>query len=167
MGAKERAQIDIEGGDYGRARQRLASYLTSKGYDPRILAQLGDLSHDMHDYFQAGRFWLLSDAEGEHVEFEISSFIAGTGGGAKQIVSHLPRSARMASLDAYPPIALERLRRLGLDDVVLILKRRPDPQRVTWRERALTLMCVLVAVWFLFVFIVGCERVFSWFLGED
>ena len=60
MSALQRAEEDVKRGDYGLARQRLISYLHTKGYDAELLARIGRLCFDMHDLFQAGRYWLLS-----------------------------------------------------------------------------------------------------------
>jgi hypothetical protein len=118
MSAIERAEQDVERGDYGLARVRLADYLNSKGYDAGILDRLGRISYEMHDLSQAGRYWLASTAEGPHVEDTVAAFVGRTGTDPRVTVSRLPRVVREAPMSALPSIAKDRLRRLGLDEAL-------------------------------------------------
>ncbi len=118
MSAIERAEQDVERGDYGMARVRLASYLNAKGYDADMLNRLGQISFEMHDPSQAGRYWLASSADGEHVEQAVAAFMDRMGKDSRSAVSRLPRVVREAPTGALPPVAKDRLRRLGLDEAL-------------------------------------------------
>lgn len=112
----ERAQAELARGEAWRARRRLASYAVSGPYLPEALALLGAVCHRMGDLPEAGRFWLLSDAEGEEVERAVALFASmHQRGGPRQLVAQLPRRTRLASLDAYPEAARRRILARGLE----------------------------------------------------
>jgi hypothetical protein len=113
-GAVERAKEDLARGEPWLARRRLASLVASTPYQPEVLALLGEVCHQMGDVPEAGRFWLLSEAEGEHVERAVRVFTAMHRGVARQLAAQLPRRTRLSSLGAYPPIARRRIEALGL-----------------------------------------------------
>ncbi len=167
MNAIDRANRDLEQGDHWLARQRLASYLSSKGYDPDLLAQLGNISYDMHDAYAAGRMWLTSTAEGERVEEAIAKFIERAGHGPQQIASQLPRAVRLTSLDEYPPSAQARLRRLGLEKGIIWRPPPAQPPLSKWIRRAVTLGAVLILTFCVGSCILGLERMASWLFGVD
>ena len=167
MSAIERAEQDVERGDYGLARVRLAGYLNSKGYDAEILDRLGRISYEMHDPSEAGRYWLASTAEGPQVEGAVAAFVGRTGSDARVTVSKLPRAVREAPMSALPPIAKDRLRDLGLDEVLSqwgTLERRPHRSSGwrCWLGVALILLLVAVGI---VVLCVGIGTILSWISG--
>jgi len=167
MGALERAERDIERGDYGLARLRLVSYLSTQGYDPDLLARLGRIAYDMHDPFAAGMYWLTSTAEGPEVEEAIAAFRRRSGHTPTQIVSQLPRMLRMAGIHAYPKIVQDRLFRLGLDEAILFTPGPPrDAPVAKWKERGCLAVALLVLVAGITVFIVGLGVVSIWLFGN-
>jgi hypothetical protein len=108
----------MERGDYGMARVRLASYLNSKGYGADVLQRLGQISIEMHDVSEAGRYWIASTAQGERVEQAVETFIRQAGSNPDSVVPRLPRAVREAPTTALPAIAKERLRRHGLEEAL-------------------------------------------------
>ncbi len=167
MAAIERANEDIERGDYGMARVRLASYLSSKGYDSELLKRLGEISFEMHDLAQAGRYWLASSAEGEQVEEAVASFVRYSGGDSRAAVCQLPRVVREAPMSVLPERARERLRRLGLEDI-LSSWNPAEAQRsagdVGWRVKALVLLSLVGFVGLLGVALVGGWTIMHWLM---
>ena len=117
--ALDRARRDVENGDHWRARQRLDSYLDSKGYDPDLLRELGEIAYAMHDAFNAGRYWLLSSVEGEHVERAIEVFVSAGGKRPEQLAAQLPRRTRLPSIDGYAPQAQSRIERYKLGPAIV------------------------------------------------
>ncbi|MBN1209678.1 MAG: hypothetical protein JXB05_32820 [Myxococcaceae bacterium] len=113
-GALKRAEEDLARGEPWLARRRLTSLVVSSPYRAETLSLLGEVCHRMGDLPEAGRFWLLSDAEGEHVERAVRIFTEVHRGTPQQLVAQLPRRTRLASLDAYPPSAQRRIQALGL-----------------------------------------------------
>ena len=167
ISALQRADQDLECGDYGLARQRLTSYLSTEGYDPHVMAQIGQISCDMHDMFQAGRFWLLSSAAGEVTEDAISRFIRDAGSEPRAIVGQLPRAARLCSLEDYPDLVQERLRRFGLDEAIVLAGRAAAKGgSKTWGDHAMLTGCLITGVLLLVVFLIGLGTVVSWFLPD-
>ncbi len=165
--ALERAEQDIERGDYGLARQRLTSYLSTRGYDPDVMARIGRISHDMHDMFQAGRFWLLSSAEGDAVDENVARFVRHAGSEPRAVVSQLPRAARLSRLEDYPAVVQERLRRHGLDEAIVIAARAAaQGGRTSWGERALLIGCLATVVLVVIVFLIGAGTIVSWFVRD-
>jgi hypothetical protein len=167
MSALERAEEDVERGDYGLARQRLTSYLAAKGYNPEVLTRIGRLCHDMHDVYQAGRYWLTSTAEGDQVEEAISWFMKRSGTDPAGIASRLPRMVRLESMDDYPEAVQERLRRLGLEEAIAVAARAAGkPAKTPWGERAAIAGCLLVVVLAVAVFLIGLGTIVSWMFPD-
>jgi hypothetical protein len=165
--ALDRADQDIERGDYGLARQRLTSYLSTEGYKPDVMARIGQISYDMHDMFQAGRFWLLSSAAGDGVDDAVARFIHDAGSESRAIVGQLPRVARLCSLEDYPDLVQERLRRFGLDEAIVIAGRAAAKgDSKTWGDRAIITGCLITVVLLAAVFLIGVGTVVSWLLPD-
>ena len=167
MSALERAEEDIERGDYGLARQRLTSYLSNSGYHPDVLTRLGQISHEMHDLFQAGRFWLTSDAEGEQVEQSVSLFVERAGADPSKIVAQLPRPVRLARIDAYPEMVRDRLDRLGLSEAIVVAAANASkPPRNAWAHRTFVVGCLVVFSILVLIFLVGVAQIICWVLVD-
>lgn len=121
---RERVEADLARGDFAHARSRLNAHLSSKGYNEKLLTWAGQISFDMHDPYQAERYWLVTGAVGEHVEQAIATFARGCGGDPDQMASQLPRSMRLKSLSDYTVDTQRRLESLGLQDKVLFVPPR-------------------------------------------
>lgn len=169
MSAIERAEHDLSQGDVGLARVRLASFLSTNGYDPAILVRLGDLSHRMQDLREAGRYWLLSSAEGEHVEQAVTLHCASCGNNAHQIICGLPRVCLLDATEDYPDAARRRIAQRGLADEIrrLVAQRRvkPRPDRMSFAGRLLTFALFLILAFVVICTCVGVVRVISWLWG--
>ncbi len=162
----ERIEADIAAGDYGLARQRLASHLGAKGYDAESLAKLGQISYDMHDRYQAGRFWLCASAEGDQVESAIAVFLKHAGKTPKQIVAQLPRYARAADLETYPEIVRVRLRRLNLEESITHSASAGQSRSAPPGEYAFVIGCLVVVLAVLTVFVAGIIQVGKWLASD-
>ncbi len=126
---ENRISRDRGNGDYGTALQRLLSHMASKGYDADLLAQAGQIAYEMHDLRQAGRLWLTSSAEGEHVDRAIEVALGKRRRDPRNTVSQLPRAARLPRVENYHPVARERVVRLGLQESILWKdQNRPKPK---------------------------------------
>ena len=122
----------------------------------------------MHDRYEAGRFWLIADARGEHVEHAITCFLKRAGKNPRQVVSRLPRAARLKSLDGYPEVVRARLHRLGLDDAIVQASRGTlEPTAAGWRDRAFSIGCFLASLLVGTVLVAGLWQIGSWILGRD
>jgi hypothetical protein len=169
MSAIERANQDIERGDYGMARVRLASYLNAKGYDADMLNRLGEISFEMHDPSQAGRYWLASSADGEHVEQAVAAFMDRMGKDSRSAVSRLPRAVREAPTGALPPVAKDRMRRLGLDEVFAkwCPRERPVGVKSLGRIAKVTIAVVLLTLVgvLCIIFCTGLWIITQWLFG--
>ncbi len=164
--ALDRARCDMEAGQYWLARQRLCSYLMSKGYDPAALAEIGTISWRMHDQFDAGRMWLTSNASGPEVDQAIEVFLKHCGRNPQAVASRLPAVVRLPRLEQYPPDVQRRLQSLGLGSAVV----RPTPTRQAPRHVTLgwTFTVALLA-FLLFVGIscvVGVGEIVSWVFSD-
>ena len=164
--AIERAEDDLQQGDYGLARQRLTSYLSNQGYNADVLARIGRISYDMHDLFQAGRYWLLSSAEGDEVEDAVAQFVRNAGRDSRAVAGQLPRAARLSRLEDYPEVVQQRLRRLNLVEAVVIPASEGTGDRTTWPERAQLAGCLLVVVALGAIFLIGLGTVVHWLFWD-
>ena len=169
MSALERAEEDIKRGDYGLARQRLTSYMHTKGYDPELLAKIGRLSFDMGDLFQAGRYWFLSPAESKEAQEAIERFIKQAASDPTRIVGQLPRAALLTKIDDYPPIVAERIHRFGLGEVFEARARQAtEPAgKTSFGDCAVGIGCLLLFALMVFVFGAGVVHIVLWFFGGD
>lgn len=163
MGAIERAKQDVERDRHWLARQRLRSYLITNGYDPEVLAIIGRISLDMHDEFDAGRMWLLSNATGPEIDAAIETFVTRAGQHPNHIASCLPRSIRLELIDRYPKMVRERIGRYGLMDAIAW---RPyqgvEVYKTPWYLVAALLIMVVVACVF---GATGAWTIMEWIFG--
>ena len=167
MELAERVRRDIEAGDLGMARRRLASRLAQQGYDPDLLAELGRISGQMGDRREAGRFWVMSTAEGPEVDAAVRCFVASCGGRAAQVCSQLPRASRLQTLDQYPEVARHRWEELDVGPYVCpplgSWVTFPHPSR---GERAMSAGCcglaLLVVGLAVVCAVVGAVTLFDW-----
>jgi hypothetical protein len=163
-GALARAKEDLARGAPWLARRRLASLVVSTPYRAEVLSLLAEVCHQMGDVPEAGRFWLLSDAEGEHVERAVRVFTELHRGNARQLAAQLPRRTRLASLEAYPPSAQRRIQALGLA-VPLTERayRSPEQARAQGRRGSpVGWGCLLV---FIVLAILGVYGLFNGFIA--
>jgi hypothetical protein len=169
MSAIDRARRDLERGDHWLARRRLASFLSTVGYDPDVVEELGQISYDMHDAYEAGRMWLTSLAEGDHVEHAINVFVEHAGRDARQVCGQLPRVVRLPMLEAYPEKVQDRLRRLGLNAVIVEHPRgrAADSASSNWGERTVILAFVVIGIFMGTSCCVGAWQIFQWCFGND
>ena len=167
MSALERAEEDIRAGDYGRARRRLESYLSAKGYDADIMNRLGQISYDMHDLFNAGRHWLVGTMQGEHVDRSIDIFVRASGGKPQQIATQVVRAARLDSIEHYPEAVQQRLSRLNLGAALAAAapKAAKKPEESGLAVKVIKLIVILVCLAGLCVFIAGLQTVYHWLWG--
>ncbi len=165
-----RAKMDLERGDYAKARQRLESYLQHRGYDPSLLAWIGRIAYDMHDLHTAGRLWLLSAEQGEKVDRTIELFLQSTADNPRQALMQLPRPVRLASIDRYPPLVQERLRRLGLADALPEVYEanpgKPTHER-TLADRMIPLLIISVVILFIGSCTLGACTALQWIVGSE
>jgi hypothetical protein len=166
--AVTRAEDDLRRGDYALARQRLESYLSTKGYDPELLARIGQISFDMHDLFNAGRHWLLSTAAGEVVDRAIAEFMRRTNHDPKQAAEQLHRSARLPDVAAYPPIVQSRLHDLKMAAAIVRACRenKPAESPLTWRGRLVILFIIAVTATAIIFCCVGLIASVRWLFGN-
>jgi hypothetical protein len=142
-----RAETDVERGDLGSARRRLASFIASAGYTPEILTRAAEISMQMRDPVQAGRYWLLTPAEGVPVEGAIEVFALACHHNPQQMASELPRFKLRHKVASYPEVVQSRLKRFGIDHVF----EQQDPDLVVgqpagWRQKAKALGCLLLVL---------------------
>lgn len=161
VGALERSKEDEARGDLGLARERLASYLVTRGYDATLLARLGWLCLRMGDLREAGRFFFFSDAEGAEVETAVDAFVRQHQGHRSVVLAQLPAYAR-PPLDQVSLAARARFERLR---VVL-----PDPARsrgrsqTTPNQSAKGVGCLVLAGILAGLIVVGFGTVLRWVL---
>jgi len=165
--AVTRAEEDIRRGDLGAARQRLASYLGTRGYDPELLDRIGRISHDMRDIAQAGRYWFLATASGPDIERAIAAFLRNAGHDPAIIASQLPRHALLDNVDAYPPSVQPRIHGAGLDtELVRVARHRRLATHTGDSSPWLLVPCLLFVLGLTVVVLVGLTTIGAWLFGE-
>jgi hypothetical protein len=169
MNAVEKAKRDVERGDHWLARQRLESYLGETGYDPELLKLLGSICYDMHDAYNAGRAWLASTAQGEHVDQAIDAFLEHAGDAPESITVRLPRAARLGRVEDYPTIVQQRLRAHGLAESITAWRPLKGSRQEfgKWTGRVIMLCLALVLALVVCSCVAGLPTVFGWFVPGD
>jgi len=162
----ERVQQDLARGDFGLARMRLLSQLQQQGYSADLLARIGRISLDMHDLANAGRYWLLSNAQGPEVDAAIQVFADRCGGIAGNMVSQLPQALRQKPMASYAVEVQERLGRFGINESCLVSGSSESGfgQLLvrTWRDKALDLFLGALFLGGLISMIVGVCTITQW-----
>jgi hypothetical protein len=154
---RERIEADLARGDFARARMRLNSHLSSKGYNEELLTWAGRISFDMHDPIQAGRYWLVTGAAEERVEQAINGFARECALNPDVMVSQLPRWMRFKSLSEYPPAVQRRLQALGLHEKILEVPPR-SPVIQGWPDSLfgkIAILCAYLLVIVIVLFVIG------------
>lgn len=151
---EQRIAADIERGDLRMARDRLISYVNAKGYSTDGVARIARICADMHDPFEAGRYWILSQEEGPQVDRAIAEFVRRSGSDPRRIFAQLPRAALARGFAQLPARVQERLRACGISDKTERARKTAAAARETWHEHALAwivCICLLASVaWTLF-----------------
>jgi hypothetical protein len=169
MSALEQARHDIELGDLGSARRRLASRLSTSDFDPEVLAMLGDVCALMGDPIEAGRYWLMSNREGEDVRTGVEMFVSSSRHDAGRIVRALPHAAVMIPPPQLAGPALDRIEELQLWDALQERRERggvSEESRAPSRlDRLVPMGCVLFVGLVVILAVVGAVAVVRWIAG--
>jgi hypothetical protein len=160
--AHTHAERDVAEGRPADAIRRLYDRLETKGYEDATLLALGRLHWDLGAAREAGRCWLLSSAEGPQVEEAIARYVSLHSDPSirkprRQWIAARAVAAsaagRAARVRDIPPIARERLARLGFP-----LREEPDPRLVPvrdWSHRLEVWGCLTLLV-------VGAAGIVAW-----
>lgn len=159
--AYARAERDIAKGDLGTARNRLASLLTSNGYDAGLLTVLGELSLRMGDPVSAAKYWLLSDREGADAEAKIEAFVEAQQRDPLRIRSQLPGRIRAGvALHELADPARARVARYGLEGVLkersgLRKRSTAHPTATEGEAKVVAAGCLAVVIAVSVLFLIG------------
>ncbi len=162
MNVQDRVREDEASGDLASAKNRLASHAVTTHFDPSICEQIARLCLRMHDPIEAGRWYLLCDSTDVESAACIEKFMATCGGVAGQVLSQLPRGAKLKPLENWTPTAGARLRELGF-------KHHPPPSKPTPSSRFDEFVsqigsagCLGVIVILIGLVIIGLRTVADW-----
>lgn len=160
----QRVEEDLQRGDYKLAETRLSAHMNSKGYNAEMMARLGRIAHDMRDPFAAGKYWIVSTAEGPEVEAAINVFLQRCNKDPRQAASQVPRYARLKLLASYPLFVQARLQSQNLSDEI-IRKAAQDQAGDTpmpWSARFFMIGCMTSMVIGAVIFGVGLYQLTQW-----
>ena len=163
MSALDRAEKDIQCGDFALARQRMENYLNCHGYDEALLVRLAEISMQMHDPFSAGKYWFVSGEQGELVDSAVETFLVRAGVSNEQILAHLPSAVRRMKFEQLPSVAQKRMAAFGLSEALPVIKRLQPPRR---RRRAGPLGHAIFVTILLFTMgscSLGVKQMVQWF----
>ncbi|MBY0588313.1 hypothetical protein K2X85_14140 [bacterium] len=155
----EKARRDREQGQLWLARKRLASYISSSGYDHLVLDLLGEVCYEMGDFPAAGRYWFFVELRNDRQRDAVAVFLRQAGRRPEQIGKYWPTKLRYVRLEKLPADARDRLAAV----VHHIPMRRPPPiqthRSYTPRDQLISGVALLVALFFLYCFSVGFAHV--------
>lgn len=152
-----RARRDVQRGDLGTARLRLASHLSNNPDQTDVRRMLVELCRQAGDPADAGRWGYLTELA---TDAERDAFDARFGGNRNLIRHALNDSTRVSR-----PSATAR-ERLGAMEDYPSRARSADPEpalTATWGERLAGVGCGLVVLWTLFLALLGAWQ-FSQFV---
>jgi hypothetical protein len=155
VGALERADEDVARGDLGSARRRLASFVASGEYRPDVLARVGNLCLTMGDPVEAGRWYLLSSAEGTDVEHAVRRFVDTCGGNPAQALATLPHFRRRSDFAQYAGAPRARIEQFGLSAPLEVEARLRNPPGGPARLRQKLAFVGCMAAILAFVLVIG------------
>lgn len=116
MGARERAEEDIQAGDFASARSRLISLHNSGGYDAALCTEIAQVCEVMKDPVEAGRWYLISDAHDKLAgEVFIDRFLASCGYDKDLAFARLPSAFKRVDVENRPRIVRERMDKIGIE----------------------------------------------------
>ncbi|MEQ9095129.1 MAG: hypothetical protein RIE32_02570 [Phycisphaerales bacterium] len=166
MGAHQRAREDRERGDLGSARRRLASLVALCGFDRALCREIADISLEMGDPLEAGRWLFLcvsdSSSEPEAILAALDQFVRDCRAEPSVIASRLPAVAKSVPPERLPPAVRERLAELGLP------RPRARPARgaaASARDRALHAGCLLAMAALVVCAVAGFGVIIRWFVA--
>jgi hypothetical protein len=142
VSALKRAEQDVARGDLGSARRRMASFVVSADYEPDVLARLGDVCRAMGDPVEAGRWYLLSSADGPEVDEAVGRFVAACRGVPSHVAAALPHFRRRWDVGIYAGSARARVDRYGLVACFHGEAQRRNPRDARRAGRLAALGCI-------------------------
>jgi len=118
MNVLERAEREISNGNLWRAKEILQDSVGHSGYKIEIYEKLGVVLLQMQDLAEAGKYLFLSGVRKPEYEESIGIFLQKYEGKPHNLFRTFPRSAKLTKISEYPKIVADKLRELGLPEVL-------------------------------------------------
>ena len=161
MDVLRRAEREIANGRLWRAREILENSLGHSGYKAKIYEKLGIVLLEMRDWAQAGKYLFLSGVSKPEYEEAISVFFQKYENKPNNLFRSFPRSAKLTKISEYPQVVADKLRELGLPEMLedengyaLIHSDRDE-------NRLLKVGCILVGFVILALIVLGIVKLFE------
>ena len=118
MNVSVKAEREVAKGNLWKAKEILQGNVGHAGYKPEIYEQLGNVLLEMSDLADAGKFLFLCGVRKPNYEEAIGIFLHRYETSGDKLFNSFPCSAKLASLNEYPESVAEKLRGLGLPEVL-------------------------------------------------
>ena len=118
MNVLERADREISNGNLWRAKEILQGSVGHSGYKIEIYEKLGVVLLEMRDLAEAGKYLFLSGVRKPEYEEAIGIFLQKYEGKPHNLFRTFPRSAKLKKISEYPKTVADKLRELGLPEVL-------------------------------------------------
>ena len=118
MNVLERAEREISNGNLWRAKEILQGSVGHSGYKIEIYEKLGVVLLEMRDLAEAGKYLFLSGVRKPEYEEAIGIFLQKYEGKPHNLFRTFPRSAKLKKISEYPKTVADKLRELGLPEVL-------------------------------------------------
>lgn len=158
MNALEEANVEIEKGEYWKAKQILHKSLKYSGYDVKLYEKLGSVLLRMGDKAEAGKYLLLSGASEPEYEASVKIFVDRYQNKPWNIFHSFPRSAKLTSISDYPATVAESFRKLGIPEDLIEVHQVGRHRGNTGSDKIALTIFVLVILVILGLIILGVVK---------
>jgi hypothetical protein len=157
----EKARQDRADGQLWRARQRLASYVSSTGYDRWVLELLGEICYEMGDFPAAGRYWFFVELRTPPQQEAVALFLQLHRRHPQRIPYLWPAKLRYVRLERLPAEVQNRFRTMA--EHLPPPRARVNTTRAAYTSKDLLLFsgCLIIALFGLFCFSVGFAQIMN------
>jgi len=118
MNVLRRAEREISNGRLWRAREILENTLGHSGYKAEIYEKLGTVLLEMKDLAQAGKYLFLSGVSKPEYQEAVGIFFEKYENKPRNLFHSFPRSAKLRKISEYPESVADKLRELGLPEIL-------------------------------------------------
>ncbi|USN98247.1 MAG: hypothetical protein H6810_08655 [Phycisphaeraceae bacterium] len=160
-----KVQDDLDRGDYGRAKERLCSYIRGAGYSPSVCVRIAEICVKMHDPREAGRWYFIGDEDSAEADRHIKLFLGRFGPRPVDVVAQLPKVTKLADRSRYPLCVQRRLDELGLTGQVGESYTRAIRGRESIVDAGVRFGCVAALLMLGLIFVIGCVTIGGWIIG--
>jgi tetratricopeptide (TPR) repeat protein len=161
MDVLRRAEREITNGRLWRAREILENSLGHSGYKAKIYEKLGTVLLEMKDLAQAGKYLFLSGVSKPEYEEAVGIFFQNYENKPHNLFRSFPRSAKLTKISEYPKSVADKLRELGLPEILGDENGNTFIHPDRNEDRLMKIGCFLIAFVIVALIVLGIVKLFE------